>query len=46
MNAIIVNLESKILLKKMEATWESFGIEIFSKLLPKKKQIKQIFDDS
>jgi hypothetical protein len=29
----------------METTWESFGIEIFSKLLTKRKQIKKVFDD-
>jgi uroporphyrinogen decarboxylase len=29
----------------MEATWEGFGIENFSKLLAKRKQIKQVFDD-
>ena len=29
----------------MEATWESFGIENFSKLLASRKEIKTIFDD-
>jgi len=29
----------------MEATWEPFGIENFSRLLLKKKQLKQVFDD-
>jgi len=29
----------------MEATWESFGIENFSKLLSRRKEIKSIFDD-
>ncbi|MFX0059380.1 MAG: uroporphyrinogen decarboxylase family protein, partial [Candidatus Heimdallarchaeota archaeon] len=29
----------------MEATWEGFGLETFSMLLAKRKQIKQIFDD-
>lgn len=29
----------------MEATWEGFGLANFSKLLVKRKQIKQIFDD-
>ncbi len=29
----------------MESTWEGFGLEKFSRLLARKKQIKQIFDD-
>lgn len=29
----------------MEATWEGFGLETFSKLLMDRKQIKKIFDD-
>ena len=29
----------------MEATWESFGIENFSRLLTKPKSIKKVFDD-
>ena len=29
----------------MEATWEPFGIENFSRLLLKKNQLKQVFDD-
>jgi uroporphyrinogen decarboxylase len=29
----------------MESTWEGFGLENFSKLLAKRKQIKQVFDD-
>lgn len=29
----------------MEATWEGFGLENFSKLLAKRKQVKQVFDD-
>ncbi|UCD00576.1 MAG: hypothetical protein JSV23_06710 [Promethearchaeota archaeon] len=29
----------------MEATWEGFGLENFSKILGKRNQIKEIFDD-
>lgn len=29
----------------MEATWEGFGLENFSRLLKRKKQIKKVFDD-
>lgn len=29
----------------MEVTWEGFGIENFSRLLAKRKQIKKVFDD-
>ena len=29
----------------MECTWEGFGIETFSRILRKKKQVKRIFDD-
>jgi uroporphyrinogen decarboxylase len=29
----------------MEATWEGFGLENFSRLLARRKQIKKIFDD-
>ena len=29
----------------MEATWEGFGIENFSRLITKSKQIKQVFKD-
>ena len=29
----------------MECTWEGFGLENFSRLLEKKKQIRKIFDD-
>ncbi|MFX1274488.1 MAG: uroporphyrinogen decarboxylase family protein [Promethearchaeota archaeon] len=29
----------------MEASWEGFGIELFSKMLTKTKQIQKIFDD-
>ena len=47
---IEANLKGKIFVVPfingiMEATWESFGIESFSKLLAKRKHIKQVFDD-
>ena len=29
----------------MECTWEGFGIETFSRILARKKQIKRVFDD-
>jgi uroporphyrinogen decarboxylase len=44
------NLKEKIFIVPyisgiLEATWEGFGIECFSKLLAKRKHIKQVFDD-
>ncbi|MFX0027313.1 MAG: uroporphyrinogen decarboxylase family protein [Candidatus Hermodarchaeota archaeon] len=47
---IEANLKGKIFVVPyvngiMEATWEGFGIETFSKMLPRRREIKQIFDD-